>query len=62
MPLITCEINLILTWSANCAIIYTNVENQNPTFEASETKIYVPVVTLSTPDNLKLQQQLKFRI
>ena len=59
MPLITCEINLILTWPANCAIIYTNVENQNPTFEASETKIYVPVVTLSTPDNLKLQQQLK---
>ena len=61
MPLINCEISLILTWSANCAIIYNNVENQNPTFETSETKIYVPVVTLSTPDNIKLQQQLKSR-
>ena len=42
MPLISCEINLILTWSANCGIIYTNVANQNPTFEITETKLYVP--------------------
>ena len=28
MPLINCEINLILTWSANCVIIYTNVANK----------------------------------
>ena len=27
MPLINCEVNLILTWSANCAIVYTNVAN-----------------------------------
>ena len=46
MPLINCEINLILTWSANCVIIYTNVANQHPTFEIIETKLYVPVVTL----------------
>ena len=32
MHLINCEFNLILTWSANCVIIYTNVANQNPTF------------------------------
>ena len=27
IPLINCEIYLILTWSANCVIIYTNVAN-----------------------------------
>ena len=57
-PLINCEVNLILTWSANCVIIYTNVANQNPTFEITETKLYVPVVTLSTQDNAKLLPQL----
>ena len=59
MPLINCEVNLILTWSANCVIIYTNVANQNPTFEITETKLYVPVVTLSAQDNAKLLIQLK---
>ena len=59
VPLINCEVNLILTWSANCVLIYTNVANQNPTFEITETKLYVPVVTLSTQDNAKLLPQLK---
>ena len=59
MPLINCDINLILTWSANCVIIYTDVANQNPTFVITETKLYVPVVTLSTQDNAKLLPQLK---
>ena len=27
MPLINCEVNLILTWSANCVIVSTNVAN-----------------------------------
>ena len=27
-PLINCDVNLILTWSANCVIIYTDVANQ----------------------------------
>ena len=51
MPLINCEVNLILTWSADCVIIYTNVANQVPTFAITETKktnLYVPIVTLST--------------
>ena len=48
-----------MTWSANCVIIYTNVANQNPTFEITETKLYVPVVILSTQDNAKLLPQLK---
>ena len=51
MPLINCKIELILDWSANCVIIYTNVANQVPTFTITETNLYVPVVTLSTQDN-----------
>ena len=58
MPLINCEINLTLTWSTNCVIISTNVANENATFEVTDTKLYVPVVTLSTQDNSKLRQQL----
>ena len=59
MPLINCEVNLILTWSADCVIIYTNVANQIPTFTITETNLYVPVVTLLTQDNVKLLPQLK---
>ena len=59
MPLINCEVNPILTWSANCVIIYTNVADQILTFAITETNIYVPVVTLSTQDNVKLLAQLK---
>ena len=54
MPLTNCEINLILTWSANCVIVSTNVANQNATFSTRDTKLYVPVVSLSTQDNEKL--------
>ena len=32
MPLISCEIILIFTWSANCVIMYTNVANHGATF------------------------------
>ena len=53
MPLINCEVELILTWSANCVIIYTDVANQVPTFTITETNRYVPVVTSSTQDNAK---------
>ena len=59
MLLINCEIELILTWSRNCVIIYADVNNQNPTFTIIETNLYVPVVTLSTQDNAKLLPQLK---
>ena len=59
MPLINCEVELILIWSAGCVIIYTDVANQNPTFTITETNLYVPVVTLSTQDNAKLLLQLK---
>ena len=54
MPLINCEIELILDWSKNCVIIYTNFDDQVPTFTITKTNLYVPVVTLSTQDNSKL--------
>ena len=59
MPLINCEVELILTWSANCVIIYTDISNQDPLFTKTEKNLYVPVVTLSTQDNAKLLPQLK---
>ena len=54
VPLINCEINLILTCSENCIIVSTNVSNQNATFAITDTMLYVPVMTLSTQDNSKL--------
>ena len=33
MPLINCKFELILTWSANCVVIYSNVANQVPTLK-----------------------------
>ena len=56
MSLINCEVNLLLTWSRDCVI--TNSTGAGK-FEITETKLYVPVVTLSAQDNAKLLQQLK---
>ena len=44
MPLISYEVELILTWSADCVIIYTDVANQVPTFTITETSPYIPYV------------------
>ena len=59
MPLINCEVNLILTWSSTCVVVSTNIANQRATFKINDIKLYVPVVTLSTQGNAKLLQQLK---
>ena len=56
MPLINSEVNVILTWSSTCVI--TNSTGAG-TFEITDTKLYVLVVTLSTKENGKLVQQLK---
>ena len=56
IPLINCEVNLILTLSKDCVITNSTGEGK---FAITETKLYVPVVTLSTKDNQKLLQQLK---
>ena len=59
VPLINCQVNLILTWSSTCILIATNIPNQNATFEITDTKLYVPAVTLSTQENTKFLEQLK---
>ena len=76
MPLINCEINLILTRSKNCILTtkatrdtvpaqggnpaITRVNNStNATFKITDTKLYVPVVTLSIKDNNIFLEQLK---
>ena len=46
MPLINCEVNLILTCFANYVIV-TNVAIQGVSFTITETRLYLPVVTLS---------------
>ena len=51
--LINCEINLILNWSTNCVI---SQGNRATTFAITDTKHYIPAVTLSTQDNTKLLQ------
>ena len=59
MPLINCEISLQLIWPKNCILIASTAANQNPTFQINDTKLYVPVVTLSTQENIKLFKQLE---
>ena len=74
MPLINCEINLILTWSENCVLTSKATRDANPnvnpaiaavnyptnaTFKITDTKLYVPVVTLSTKDDNNFLEQLK---
>ena len=59
MHLINREVNLLLTWSASCVIVSTDVANQNEIYTITDTKLYVPVVTLSQQDNAKLLEQLQ---
>ena len=69
MLLINCEISLTLTQPADCVItsmekraITTTRRDGSPTgatFKITDTKQYVPVVTLSTEDDNKLLEQLK---
>ena len=48
MPLINCKIKLNLTWKKECVL-----SNQDgaAVFIINDTKMYVPVVTLSKEDN-----------
>ena len=48
VPLIICEVNLILTWSATCVFINSTGVGR---FAINDAKLYVPAVTLSTQDN-----------
>ena len=56
MQLINCEIDLIFNWSEDSVISCANAATK---FKITDTKLYVPVVTLSIEDNAQLLQQLK---
>ena len=65
MPLISCKIHLELNWNNNClmhgADTYAGGDNANDreiTIQITTTKLYVPVDTLSTTDNVNLTKQL----
>ena len=53
------EINLDLNWSKKCVIVASSIADQDAAFSKADTKLYVPVVTLSTQDNAKVPEQLK---
>ena len=54
MPIINCEINIFLTWFDECIIVTGNYGVQEPKFTITDTRLYVPVVTLSAQDYEKL--------
>ena len=59
MFLINCDITLDLKWSGNYVIVAADETAQATTFSITDKKLFFPVVTLSTQDNIKLLQQLK---
>ena len=65
MPLINCKVELLLKWIENCMLttapIGANLDAtgaDGPTFEITDAKLYVPIVTLSIEDNAKLSKLL----
>ena len=55
MPLINCKVELSLKWYENCILSSAGTA---ATFAITDTKLYVPVVTLKTEDNAKLSKLL----
>ena len=55
MLLTNCEINVIITWYENC-VIFPAIKKTK--FTIKDTKIYVPIVNLSTKVNAKLLELL----
>ena len=56
MPLINCKVEFSLKWIGNCVL--TGASANNAIFQITDAKLYVPVVTLSTEDNVKLSKLL----
>ena len=54
MPLINCKIKLNLTWKKECVL---STDDGNAVFIINDTKMYVPVVTLSKEDNKDFIEQ-----
>ena len=61
MPFIDGEINFFLTWFEKCIIVAETVDNQEPKFAITDTKLYVPVVTLSSENICKTIEAIKNR-
>ena len=61
IPLINCEVELILTWFKNCVLadMTAIVTPSGATFKITDTKLYVPVVTLSKESDAKHLEHLK---
>ena len=55
MPLINCKFELSLKWDRNCIL---SSEDGNSAFAITDTKLYVPIVTLSAEDSIKLSKLL----
>ena len=65
MPLINCKIHLELNWNNDCVKYGAdtfaggdNANNREITLQIINTKLYVPIATLSTKDNVNLKKQL----
>ena len=54
IPLINCKIKLNLTWKKECVL---STDAANAVFIINDTKLYVPVVTLSKKDNKDFIEQ-----
>ena len=54
MPLINCKIKLNLTWEKECVL---STDAGNAVFIINDTKMYIPVVTLSKEDNKDFIEQ-----
>ena len=54
MPLMNCKVELSLKWYDRCLLTVANTA----TFEITDAKLYVPIVTLSIEDNSKLSKLL----
>ena len=54
MPLINCKIHFELNWTKDCVI-----STADTTFKITNTKLYHPIVALSSKDNVKLVKLLK---
>ena len=54
MPLINCKVELLLKWYETCLLTAATTA----TFEITDAKLYVPIVTLSLEDNSKLTKLL----
>ena len=55
IPLINCKVEFSLKWYNNCILSSSGTA---ATFTITDTKLYVPVVTLKTEDNTKLSKLL----